>query len=141
MLSGLQIEALTHGCAACGASFNSGAFVHAVYFKSAIRNFEKQIEIGIIGATVRNFWVHASCTAPSIGAWSVVPDIHTCVRCKQRLQDKHIIVPVFQIVKARAVNPNDPTDVGVELGDRVYFMHADCKNGTLDKQSSNILIV
>lgn len=141
MHSTRQIEALAHGCAVCGKSFQDGTFVCNAYAKKDLRSFEKQIELGIIGQGVRSLWIHTSCKHPDIRSWNVVPDIHTCVRCKKAFSSKDVIQPVFQIVNPRAQNPSDPTDVGIELGDRVYFMHADCENTQLNRTSGNILLV
>ena len=134
MLGDLQIEALTHGCAKCGKPFADTHFVSAAYFQKTVRSFAKQIEIGIAGQGVRNVWVHLDCADPSVKEWKVTPNIHKCIRCKKEFSREDLIQPAFQIVKPRAVNPHDPTDVGIELGDRVYFIHADCGDAKL-KQS------
>jgi hypothetical protein len=52
-----------------------------------------------------------------------------------------MIQPVFQVVNPREVNPADPEDIGMALGDRIYFVHADCENVKLDRKSGNILLL
>lgn len=141
MLGNLQIEALSHNCAICGKGFSTQHLVLAAYFQKSIRDFERQIELGLIGANVRNVWVHFSCQHPLITSWAMNPDMHSCIRCKKSLSDKDLVQPVFQIIDAKAVNPSDPTDVGIALNERVYFVHCDCGNPRLDNKNSNILLV
>jgi hypothetical protein len=52
-----------------------------------------------------------------------------------------VIQPVFQVINPREQNPLDPTDVGIALNERVYFLHADCSNPGLNRHSSNILLL
>jgi hypothetical protein len=141
MLGNLQIKALAHNCAVCSKPFEDTHLVLAAYWHKSVRSFEKQIEIGLIGADVRNTWVHFSCDKPLFASWSMTPDIHSCIRCKQKFAANDMIQPVFQVINPHAVNPLDPTDVGIALNERVYFVHYDCKNPGLNRQSSNILLV
>lgn len=142
MLSDLQIEALSQGCARCGKTFHDGHRLTAAYFTKDVRSFERQVELGIIGARIRNIWCHVSCEDPTLAtnAWNMTPDIHHCIKCKSFLQKEDIVVPVFGIDNPRAVNPNDPTDIGISLRERIYFVHVDCKNKTLTGESSNIIL-
>jgi len=140
MLSGLQIEALAHGCASCGKPLLSGTRVLAAYHVSEISSFAEQVELGIIGAAARNFWVHLWCGDPKLmKGWHMHPDIHHCIRCNEPLHKKDAVVPVFQVVDPAAFNPDDAADKGIALGDRVYFVHADCKNSRLDGHGDSIL--
>lgn len=141
MLHGLQIDALAEGCADCGKPFEDAHRIRAAYAAKDIRSFERQVELGIIGANVRNFWVHVDCTDLKLTDehWNMNPDIHHCIKCGKSLESDAIIVPVFQVIDPKAVNPDDPTDTGVALGERVYFIHADCKNTKLNKRNTNIL--
>lgn len=141
MFSDRQIEALAQGCAKCAQPFKDTDLLHAAYWQKDVRSFENQIELGILGYGIRNLWFHVDCKAPSIRSWNVTPDIHSCVRCKKGFSSSDVILPLFQIVNPKAVNPEDSSDVGIELGDRVYFMHADCRNVRLDSASSNIILV
>jgi len=140
MLGNLQIEALTHRCAACSKGFAVQHLVVATYWVKHLRDFSRQIDIGIIGAGVRNMWVHFSCDKPLITSWAMTPDMHSCIRCKKALGREDLVQPVFQIIDAKAVNPNDPTDVGIALNDRVYFVHCECANPALKHHGSNILV-
>lgn len=141
MLSDLQIDALSQGCARCSKVFADGHRLMASYFVKDVRSFERQVELGIIGARIRNLWVHVDCEDPSLQkGWIMTPDIHHCIRCKSFLKKEEVVVPVFGIDNPQAVNPNDPTDVGISLRERVYFVHVDCTNPTLTRGSSNILI-
>jgi hypothetical protein len=140
MLSDLQIEALAQGCGNCGGSLKAGNRVLAVYHASTVRSFAQQVELGVIGASARNFWVHLWCEDPKLEkGWHMHPDIHHCIRCSDPLHKQDVVVPVFQVVDPEAVNPADSTDKGIALGDRVYFVHVDCKNGRLDKKGTSIL--
>lgn len=67
------------------------------------------------------------------------PDMHNCIRCKKKLGEKDMVQPVFQIIDSKAINPLDPTDIGIALNERVYFVHCDCTNSKLDAHSSNII--
>jgi len=140
MLGDLRIEALTHRCAACDTELVSQHLVLAVYWHKQLRAFERQVELGLLGAGVRNVWSHFSCEKPLITSWVMNPDMHNCIRCKKILGKEDLVQPVFQITDNKAVNPLDPTDVGIALNERVYFTHCNCANPKLDKQSSNILV-
>jgi hypothetical protein len=141
MLNDLRIEALSQGCARCGKTFADGHRLVAAYFVKDVRSFENQVELGIIGASVRNLWVHVDCDDPELSRdWIMTPNIHHCIKCKTFLKKEDVVSPVFGIDNPRAVNPSDPTDVGLSLRERVYFMHVDCRNTSLNKDSSNILI-
>ena len=140
MLGNLQIEALTHRCAKCSNAFADKHLVLATYWVKSVRDFSLQVDIGIIGAGVRNAWVHFDCEKPLFTSWIMTPDLHSCIRCRKALNSADLVQPVFQVIDARAVNPLDHTDVGVALNDRVYFVHCDCTNPSLTKHSSNILV-
>jgi hypothetical protein len=141
MLSDLQIKALGNGCAACGRPFVLNTRVRTAYHQQDIKSFETQIELGIIGAGVRNIWLHVDCEDTQLlKGWNMAPDIHHCIRCHAKLRKEEIVSPVFSIDDADAVNPADPTDRGLALRERVYFVHADCRNTMLRNNSSNILI-
>jgi hypothetical protein len=141
MQGNLLIEALTHSCAACSKAFESRHLVIATYLQKDLQSFEHQIDIGLIGAHIRNVWVHFSCEKPLITSWTMTPDLHSCIRCKSKLGIKDMVQPVFQVVNDKAVNPLDPTDVGIALNERVYFVHCDCTNKSLDRQNTNILVL
>ena len=136
MLTDLRIEALSHGCAKCSKPLDHGHRVLTAYHVSELRSFSSQVELGLIGAGARNFWTHVECDNPTLekGNWfHMHPDIHHCIRCGNSLAAKDVVNPVFRVEDPNMVNPTDPTDRGVALGDRIYFMHADCKSPGLTR--------
>ena len=142
MLNELRIDALSQGCARCGKTFADGHRLLAGYFVKDVRSFEKQIELGIIGANVRNLWIHLDCDDPHLSrGWEMTPDIQHCIKCKAFLKKEDVVSPVFCIDNPRAMNPEDPTDMGITLRERVYFVHTDCTNPGLNRGASNILLV
>jgi hypothetical protein len=142
VLSGIAIDALSEGCAKCGGKFANRHLCCASYTVNALKSFEFQIELGIIGAGVRNFWVHTDCDKKTMEEWNnMTPDIHICVKCKKQLQRQDVVQPVFQVTNPREQNPLDPEDVGIALNDRVYFLHSDCANPGLNRHAGNILLL
>lgn len=137
----LLIEALTHNCVSCTKPLTSGHRVITAYYVSDLRSFSQQVELGLLGASARNFWVHVECANPKLkeGTWHMHPDIHHCIRCGKSLATKDVVNPVFQIVDAKAVNPSDPTDVGIAMSDRIYFLHSDCANPQLTRGSGLLI--
>lgn len=67
------------------------------------------------------------------------PDLQYCIRCRQSLRTDHIVQPVFGVDNPNAINPADPTDRGVTLGERIYFVHVDCGNPAL-RQGQGLLV-
>jgi len=141
MLNDLRIEALAQGCVSCSKPLKHGHRVLTAYHLSELRSFAQQVELGLLGAGARNFWTHVECENPDLekGTWAMHPDIHHCVRCGDSLSKKDVVNPVFRVEDPNMVNPSDPADRGVALGDRIYFMHADCKNPALTKGSSILI--
>ena len=137
----IAINALAHGCARCSTPFQDRHFCVAAYTVSTLRSFERQVELGIIGASVRNYWVHLACKDPTLKQFKMHPDIQYCIRCNLALGKHNVVQPVYQIVDPEAINPADHTDKGVALGERVFFVHADCKNPSLNRENTNILLV
>lgn len=142
MLPGNLLEALAHGCANCGRRFDNRHRIKPAYRVNEITSFYNQVALGIIGAQARNFWVHLDCEDPTVKdtKWKMNPDINHCIACGEGLATKDIVTPVFQVIDPRAVNPNDLTDIGIALNDRIYFVHADCANRELNKRGSNLLV-
>jgi len=140
MFSDLQIEALAHGCAKCAKPFILNSRVRSAYLVRDIHSFEHQVELGIAGRGVRNLWLHVDCADPTLitKQWNMKPTIQHCIRCSRELKRDELVVPVFSIDDANAVNPADPTDRGLALRERVFFMHADCSDARF-KQSPIIL--
>jgi len=136
----LQIEALAQQCVSCGKPFKDGHLVFAAYWCNALSSFEKQVDLGLIGSEVRNTWLHFNCDKPLRTDWAMYPDLHSCIRCKKKLETADLVQPVFQVTNPRAVNPNDFTDVGIAFNERVYMVHCDCFNPQLTHRSTNILV-
>lgn len=142
MLDDLRIEALAHGCVKCNKPLAHRQRVLTAYHVSELRSFSRQVELGLIGAGTRNFWTHVECDDPTLakGTWfHMHPDIHHCIRCGKSLAAKDVVNPVFRVEDPNMVNPTDPADRGVALGDRIYFMHADCTSPALTKGSSVLI--
>jgi hypothetical protein len=136
----LKIEALANKCVSCSKLFKDGHLVFAAYWQRELTSFEKQVDLGLLGGNVRNTWLHFNCDKPLRTDWAMYPDLHSCIRCKKKLGTSDMVQPVFQIVNPRAVNPNDFTDVGIALNERLYLVHCDCTNTQLDHRSTNILV-
>ena len=141
MFDQIRIEALNASCASCGVALKDRDRITSAYSVKDIRSFEFQVELGILGADIRNYWIHVDCIDPALstGLDHLQPSIHPCIRCNEQLESQDVICPVFQVVTAKVQNPSDPTDIGIGLGERVYFVHADCKNKELTKQPTSIL--
>lgn len=135
----LLIEALAHSCANCGQSLKPTERIHAAYFLNEVKSFATQVELGIIGGNVRNAWAHLTCKNPTLRGYKVQPDLHSCIECKKRFGKNDLVVPIYQVLDPRAINPSDPMDVGITLGERVYLVHHNCRNIFLDGNSQNIL--
>jgi hypothetical protein len=93
-----------------------------------------------VGAGVRNFFIHLDCEDPELlKGWFVLPSIHHCIRCNGALKPADMVQPVFSVEDPKVRNPNDPTDLGVSLRERIFFVHCDCKNPGLNRASGNII--
>jgi len=140
MVDSLRIEALMHRCAACSRRLEDGDMIASAYIKEDVAHFDKQVELGIVGADVRVMWVHLDCQKPSRVEWRMNPDLQTCIRCNMKIGMKDVVQPCFQVTDPDARSSTDPTDRGIALNERIYFVHADCKNPGLDKRSTHILL-
>lgn len=67
------------------------------------------------------------------------PDIQYCIRCREPIRTRDVVQPVFGVQDAQAVNPLDPQDKGLVLGERIYFVHVDCKNRDM-RTGSGVLV-
>ncbi len=133
------IDVLTHSCVSCGRGLRATERVHAAYPLEDVKSFAKQVELGIIGGDVRNAWAHLFCNNPTLHGYKLKPDLHSCIECKNPFTARDLVVPIYQVLDPRAINPNDPTDVGITLADRVYLIHHNCRNIRLDQNKDNIL--
>jgi hypothetical protein len=104
-----------------------------LYKHGELGTFAAQVELGIAGNNVRNYWAHLYCTNPTLTGYNVQPSIHTCIECRTALTKNDLILPVFQVLNPKAINPRDVTDFGVELSDRIYFVHFNCRNKKLQQ--------
>jgi len=135
----ISIETLSHGCVDCGQPFQIADRICSIYRAGEVRSFETQIELGVIGGGVRNYWIHLYCHNHKLKEHGLKPDIHHCVECRKGLAKDDLVIPIFQVTNPRAINPLDPTDVGISLAERVYFIHGNCRNIAMNKQSTNPL--
>lgn len=88
---------------------------------------------------VRVLYKHVECSDPALmRSYHVIPTIEQCIRCKQKLLPAHVIQPVYQVTGVDVVNPQDPTDKGIELGERIHFVHVDC--GSPDLRAGSLLV-
>jgi hypothetical protein len=138
-MNSLLIEALAHSCANCSKPLRTTERIHAAYFLEDVQSFAKQVELGIIGGNIRNAWAHLFCNNRTLKGFKLQPDLHCCVVCKKHFGKNDLVIPIYQVLDPRAINPNDPTDVGITLAERVYLLHHDCRNISLDQKSTNIL--
>lgn len=129
----VKIEVLTHACAVCQKDLKENDRVTSLYAAGEVNSFANQAALGIAGANVRNYWAHLYCHNTKLAGYPLVPDIHTCIECRKSLSKEDMIVPVFRVLNPKMINPNDLTDFGVELSDRIYFIHYSCRNTVISK--------
>jgi len=135
------VIALTHSCIKCSEGIDRDHYLLVGYKHVDITPslLISQADLGLSSNSTRPTWTHVDCFLPDLKGWNVNPDIQTCIRCKSKLSPKDIVQPVFRVNNPRAINKFDPTDVGIELGERIYFVHAGCDNPSMDQDTSNIL--
>jgi len=136
MLDTERIIALSHRCAACEHVLQDGDLIVSGYFQKDVRTTQTHAELGIIGANIRTLWFHLNCNKKGRNQWHVYPELQTCFCCGKKFQANDIVQPAFQVTNPRAVNPSDPTDVGIALNERIYLIHYDCRQA----QTNNILL-
>lgn len=134
-----RIEALASRCLQCTGLLADRHRVIVTYFTKDILQGQQLHELGLFVGSLRPMWRHVDCADPMMEKYAMRPDIHYCVRCRKALRELDAISPVMQVLDARAVNPSDPTDTGLALGDRIHFVHADC--GNRDLLTDNTLLV
>jgi hypothetical protein len=134
-----RIVAAAHRCLMCEKALKDRDKIRSAYYQKDLVSFEKQVELGIIGSNVRSFWIHVDCANPALEGFNLNPDVHHCIKCSKSLAKEDVVTPVFQVIDPDAVNPEDPTDKGIALNERVYFIHADCVYPSLSGRS-NILV-
>jgi len=136
----IRIEALADRCLRCTQLLADRQRVLPCYHTGPLLAGAQQLhEVGLfVGADTRPRWLHVRCDDPQLRTYAMQPTLELCARCKGRLDTSHMIQPVYQVT-GRGVNPNDPTDTGLFIGDRIHFVHIDCGDPTL--KSSSLLVV
>lgn len=130
-MDGVRLDALTYRCVTCCQALDVRHRVLGSYRMSDLVYARHELEVGFFTGETRPVWSHVDCADPSLERWNMRPDIQYCIRCRVGLKKTDIVQPVFGIEQTNVVNPADPTDKGLVLGDRVYFIHADCKRPSL----------
>lgn len=135
----LRLDALTSRCVACAKILVEYDRVTAAYAMGDILQMQPDhlFEVGLFDGSVRPMLCHAVCSDPQLRIWNVTPNITHCVRCHIAFQRHDVVHPVFGVI-GRATNPSDPTDIGLQLNERIHFVHMDCKD-TAKKNSPLIL--
>jgi len=130
-MDSLRIEAIASRCIHCSTLLGDAHRVTAAYRVGDLLYARQELEVGFFVGDVRPFWQHVDCSDPKLLRYALRPALDYCIRCKQGFKPADVAVPVMQIVDPKGVNPNDPTDTGLYLGDRIYFAHLDCGDQTL----------
>lgn len=142
MDNSILIEAVSCCCGKCSKPLRQlerivGSYVCKHLTEMAVDPY-KGADVGIIPA-VRPIWIHVDCSNTQLTGWHLNPSIRHCIKCGLAVSKEDVLVPVFRVENERAVNPSDPTDVGIALGERLYFVHADCTNPRLSSINTNLL--
>lgn len=138
-MDGLRIDAISSRCVVCCRELGVRHRVLGSYRGSDLVYTRHELEVGLFTGDVRPVWSHVDCADPTLLRWNMRPDVTYCIRCREKLKTADIIQPVFGVEDGQAVNPADPTDRGLLLGERMYFIHVDCRNPSLS-QGSGILV-
>lgn len=130
-MDGLRLDAISSRCIVCCRELGVRHRVLGSYRVSDLVYARHELEVGLFTGNVRPLWMHVDCADPTLYKLHMRPDVTYCIRCRERLRTHDVILPVFGVDQGEAVNPNDPTDRGLMLSERQYFMHADCKNPSM----------
>lgn len=134
-MDSVRIDALASRCLCCCTLLGDAHRVIPAYRAESLLYARQEHELGLFVGDVRPMWRHVDCADPKLLRYAMRPDIQYCVRCRQALRAADAITPVMQVVDPKAVNPNDPTDTGLALGDRIHFVHVDCGDRTMMDKS------
>lgn len=132
-------------CVKCTKAFADRDRVHPSYVAGELGvDLTGQPEVGLLQIQnamndARPLFRHVVCEDPSLRETALLPSIHYCIKCRLPLSRKDLVSPVFQVVNPKATSPTDPTDQGVEFGDRIHFAHIDCKDAKLARTSALIV--
>lgn len=135
----LRIEALADRCIRCTVRLEDRHRVLPGYAAYDLFHGGQQLhEVGLfIGDSIRPRWMHLDCADPTLRTYQMKPTLEACAKCRGALHATHMIQPVYQVV-GRGANPNDPTDTGLFIGDRIHFVHIDCGDPGL--RSSTLIV-
>ena len=138
-MDGLLLDAINKRCVVCAQAFGALHRVLGAYRAEELFSSVPEVEVGLFVGGCRPLFRHVACDDPTLKAWQMRPDIQYCIRCREPIQNRDVVQPVFGIQDAHAVNPFDPTDKGLTLGERIYFVHVECKNR--DMSTGNGILV
>lgn len=134
MYSTLRVEAVSSRCLHCEHTLLRDHRVYPVYRNGKLGGAIQIIELGLLGGgsgerdAMRPHWSHVDCQDPFLRTYAVRPDLSCCIRCKAPLRTGEMIHPCYCIDGVDAVNPHDPTDKGLLIGDRIHMAHVDCRD-------------
>lgn len=131
-------------CVACTKRFEDRDRVAPCYVVGELRlDAPAQPEVGLLlfheEDPARPFYRHVDCADRSLRRTPMRPSIHYCIRCQLPLGTRDFTFPVFQVINPIARNPSDPSDTGVEFGERIHFAHIDCKDAQLKRTSALVV--
>lgn len=130
-MEGLLLDAINKRCIVCTQAFGALHRVLGAYRAADLFSARPEVEVGLFVGDCRPLFRHVACDDVTLKAWKMRPDIQYCIRCRDKIHNRDVVQPVFGVQDAQAVNPLDPTDKGLTLGERIYFVHVDCKNRDL----------
>lgn len=108
------------------------------YQVGALQDAVQLYDLGLLyGNDVRVCWYHVDCADPTLRKIAMRPDVTYCYRCKRPLKRGDAVSPTYQVTDPRATNPHDSTDIGIMLGERIYFAHIACD----DTQAASSILV
>lgn len=139
-MDGVRLDLVTRVCISCGHNLKIRDRVMVAYTASSLFSAGPEYDVGLFDGGARPLLRHVDCQDPTLKSWKMKPILHSCIRCRNPLKKNDVVQPVFGIESPRTVNPHDPTDVGLSLSDRIYFIHVDCKRTDLTT-GSGILVV
>jgi hypothetical protein len=138
-MDGRRLEAIATRCVTCRQVLDARHRVLGAYRVSDLVYARHEIEVGFFSHGARPLWRHVDCLDTTLARWKMRPDIQYCIRCRKHLHTADIVQPVFGVENANAINPVDPTDRGLTLGERIYFVHVECANAKLT-QGGGLLV-
>lgn len=132
-MDGVLLDAVSRLCVVCSQPLCALHRVVGAYRAEDLFSSAPDVEVGLFVGSGRPLFRHVACEDPTLKNWKMRPDIQYCIRCRKGLATRDVVQPVFGVQDAQAVNPLDPTDKGLTLGERIYFVHVDCKNTDMSR--------